>query len=102
MTPTVLQGASEHRQSDDVNMIIAVFRGLLTLEGTLAVLAPDFNMIDEARIQAADWLRESLAPGTLGHGIVDKLLESLPVRRRLPSRIDRIASALEQRSQPFL
>jgi len=75
--------------------IAAVFRSLMTLEGTLALLAPDLNMIDEARVQADEWPREKLAPSALGDGVIDELLELLPVLRRLPRRVDRIASALE-------
>lgn len=73
-----------------------VFRALITLEGTLTLLAPEFQIIDEARALATDWFQESLAPTSVRDSLKDQLLTLAPVLRRLPRRVDRIASAAER------
>jgi ubiquinone biosynthesis protein len=75
-----------------------VFRALVTLQGTLAVLAPDFQLIDEARAMGAEWVRESLSPASLRKVATDELLNLLPILQRLPRRLDRITAALEHGS----
>jgi hypothetical protein len=37
-----------------------MFRALITLEGTLKLLAPDFVLIDKARALVATWFRGDL------------------------------------------
>lgn len=76
--------------------LAAVFRALVTLEGTLNVFAPGFRIVDEARALAAEWLQASLRPDSLQQAATDELLSLLPVLRRLPRRLDRIATAAEQ------
>jgi ubiquinone biosynthesis protein len=48
-------------------VIAAVFRAMLTLEGTLARLAPGFQIIEETRTLAAAWLGQVLGPASLRH-----------------------------------
>jgi ubiquinone biosynthesis protein len=75
-----------------------VFRALVTLQGTLAALAPDFQLIDEARAMGAEWVRATFSPTSLRKAATDELLTLLPLLQRLPRRLDRITAALEHGS----
>ena len=75
--------------------IAAVFRSLATMEGTLTQLAPGFDIVTEARRFAAEQLAGQFTPDTLRQTAMDELASLLPMLRRLPRRIDRIAGALE-------
>ncbi|MEC3976636.1 ABC1 kinase family protein [Amycolatopsis sp. H20-H5] len=76
--------------------IAAVFRSLATLEGTLGLLAPGFNVVRESRAFAAEQVGAGLRPDSLRRTATNELMALLPVLRRLPRRIDRIGNALEQ------
>ena len=76
--------------------IAAVFRALATLEGTLAVLAPDFNIVVESRSFAAEQISERLTPESVRRTMAEELQAVLPMLRRLPRRVDRITGAMEQ------
>jgi ubiquinone biosynthesis protein len=73
-----------------------VFRAMVTLEGTLNLLAPNFQIIDEVHTLAADWLGESLTPQAMRATVTDELLALAPLLRRLPRRLDRLAAATER------
>jgi ubiquinone biosynthesis protein len=75
--------------------VAAVFRALGTLEGTLTRLAPGFDIVAEARSLATDYAFERLAPESLKKEATGELAALLPMLRRLPRRVDRIANALE-------
>jgi ubiquinone biosynthesis protein len=76
--------------------VAATFRALGTLEGTLAQLAPGFDLIAEARAFAA-----AHGPGhvpdadTTRQAVTEELTTLLPMLRRLPRRVERIAGAAE-------
>jgi len=75
--------------------VAAVFRTLATAEGTLTQLAPGFDLVAEARRFAAGQLAEqwqSVSPRQLA---ADELVTLLPMLRRMPRRLDRIAGAVE-------
>ncbi|GLY52723.1 AarF/UbiB family protein [Lentzea sp. NBRC 102530] len=76
--------------------IAAVFRALATLEGTLAVLAPGFDIVVESRSFAAEQISERLTPESVRATMAEELQAVLPMLRRLPRRVDRITGALEQ------
>ncbi|RZQ65709.1 ABC1 kinase family protein [Amycolatopsis suaedae] len=76
--------------------VAAVFRALATMEGTLAMLAPGFNIMVESRQFATARVGEKMRPDSAGQVARDELLAMLPVLRGLPRRIDRITGALEQ------
>ncbi|MGW6932766.1 ABC1 kinase family protein [Lentzea sp. NPDC054927] len=76
--------------------IAAVFRALATLEGTLAVLAPGFNIVVESRAFATEQITERLTPESVQRTMTEELQAVLPMLRRLPRRIDRITGAMEQ------
>jgi ubiquinone biosynthesis protein len=76
--------------------VAAVFRALATLEGTLGVLSPGFNIVVESRAFATAQVGEHLTPESLRRTVVEELHSVLPMLRRLPRRVDRITSAVEQ------
>ncbi|HEY6738822.1 MAG TPA: AarF/UbiB family protein [Actinopolymorphaceae bacterium] len=77
--------------------VAAVFRALATLEGTLGLLAPGFDIVEESRRFAQEQLSLSVAAGASARDVMrTELIGLLPLARRLPRRIDRITSALEQ------
>ncbi|HUQ61335.1 ABC1 kinase family protein [Lentzea sp.] len=76
--------------------IAAVFRALATLEGTLGVLSPGFNIVVESRAFAAEQITERLTPESVKRTVAEELQAVLPMLRRLPRRIDRITGAVEQ------
>ncbi len=76
--------------------IAAVFRALATLEGTLGVLSPGFNIVVESRAFANEQITERLTPESVRRTMAEELQSVLPMLRRLPRRIDRITGAVEQ------
>ncbi|MEO3825839.1 AarF/UbiB family protein [Actinomadura sp. B10D3] len=75
--------------------IAAVFRALATLEGGLTELAPGFGIVQEAQAFGETYLRERLRPASLQEAASDELVSLMPMLRKLPRRIDRIAAAAE-------
>ncbi|NUR87072.1 MAG: AarF/ABC1/UbiB kinase family protein, partial [Nonomuraea sp.] len=75
--------------------VAAVFRALATLEGTLVRLSPGFNLIGEARAFAGRYLAERAGPESVKEAVGQELAALLPMLRRLPRRVERIASAAE-------
>ncbi|MBB5780054.1 ABC1 kinase family protein [Nonomuraea jabiensis] len=75
--------------------VAAVFRALATLEGTLVRLSPGFDLIGEARSFAGRHLAERITPETIKESATQELVALLPMLRRLPRRVERIASAAE-------
>jgi ubiquinone biosynthesis protein len=73
-----------------------VFRALVTLQGTLLLLDPNFQLLDEARALGAEWMRDMIAPTSLRKAATDEALNLLPLLRRFPRRLDRLTAALEQ------
>ena len=73
-----------------------VLRALATMEGTLTLLKPGFDLAVEARRYAATHVAAQLSPQAVQKTAADELMALLPVLRRLPSRVDRISGALEQ------
>lgn len=76
--------------------VAAVFRALATLEGSLDRLAAGFDLVGETRSFAQDQLAEQLHPAALQRSATDELASLLPLLRRLPRHVDRIAGALDQ------
>ena len=75
--------------------VAAVFRALATLEGGLTQLSPGFDMVTEARGVAAGYVHQSLDADALRRTAMDELVTLVPMLRRLPRRVERIAGALE-------
>ncbi len=76
--------------------VAGVFRALGTLEAGLAQVAPGFDMVTEACAFARAYLAEQLTPEAVRRTMTDELVMLLPILRRLPRRLDRVAGALER------
>jgi ubiquinone biosynthesis protein len=92
--PAVLRLVVAHRLTIPPQ-VAAVFRAFATLEGTLAVIDPGFDLITEARAAGTRQLTEAATPGRLRQAAENELATLLPLLRRLPRRVDRIADAVE-------
>jgi ubiquinone biosynthesis protein len=76
--------------------VAATFRALAVLEGTLSQLDPGFDLVAEARAFAAGQSPgQVLDPAAARQLATDELTTLLPMLRRLPRRLERIASAAE-------
>ena len=76
--------------------VAATFRALAVLEGTLSQLDPGFDLVAEARAFAAgQGPGQMLDPAAARQLATDELTTLLPMLRRLPRRLERIASAAE-------
>ena len=75
-------------------VIGGVFRALITLDGTLRVLAPGFDTAAESQAVARQLAGEQLAPQSLRDAAAGELVTLLPMLRKLPRRADRISAAL--------
>ncbi len=73
----------------------ATFRALSTLEGGLTLLAPGFDIVAAAERFGQSQLQDRLAPASLKAAATDEIVALLPMLRRLPRRLDRIAAAVE-------
>ena len=71
------------------------FRALSILEGGLTLLAPGFDMVAEAERFGQAQLAKRLGPDSLRETAAEEVVALLPMLRRLPRRVDRIAAALE-------
>jgi ubiquinone biosynthesis protein len=76
--------------------IAVVFRTLATLQGTLARLAPGFDIIRESQSFSDTEITAQLAPVDLKDVAIKEVLELVPLLRRLPRRFDRITAAIER------
>jgi ubiquinone biosynthesis protein len=76
--------------------IEVVFKTLATLQGTLAELAPGFDIIRESQRFSDTEITAQLAPVDLKDAAIKEVLELVPLLRRLPRRFDRITNAIER------
>ena len=75
--------------------VAAVFRGLATVEGSLTLIDPEFNLLASARESGRERALDSLEPAALRRSLEQELIHLLPLLRRLPRRFDRIADSVE-------
>ncbi|HZD79425.1 MAG TPA: AarF/UbiB family protein [Actinomycetota bacterium] len=73
-----------------------LFRMLVTLEGTLTTLCPGYELIGAARDLAPELIRERLAPSRWQEQAREELMGLMPVLRRAPRHLDRVATILER------
>jgi ubiquinone biosynthesis protein len=76
--------------------LAGVFRAMITLDGTLRLLDPDFNLLEEAQRAAGDLLAERVVPDSPAEAVRYELLGALPLLRRAPRHLDRIATGLQR------
>jgi ubiquinone biosynthesis protein len=75
--------------------IATVLRALATMEGTLTQLAPQFDILAEAKHFTQKHLAAQLTPETIKNTTAGELAALAPMLRRFPRRIDRLGGALE-------
>ena len=75
--------------------VAAVFRCLVTLEGSLTLLSPRFQMVDESRSVSAELLRDTVTLSGVGQTIRDEVAAQLPILRKLPRRMERLTATIE-------
>ena len=73
-----------------------VLRAMATMEGTLTLVEPGFDLVVEARQYAATHAAGQLSPRAVQKTAADELMALVPVLRRLPRRADHITGAMEQ------
>ncbi|GAA1645707.1 ABC1 kinase family protein [Georgenia ruanii] len=75
--------------------VAAVFRAMATLEGTLRAIDPGYDLVTEAKAMGRKRVTAMLGPTHLKDTMEQELGALLPILRRLPHRVDRIADAVE-------
>jgi ubiquinone biosynthesis protein len=73
-----------------------LFRTLATLEGTLTTLCPGYPIVQAAEDFAAELVQERLAPATWEETAKQELVTLLPILRRGPRHLERIATLIER------
>lgn len=76
-------------------MTAAAFRSMATVEGSLQLLDPGFDLLEAARGRAGTLAADLLSPQNLQHRAESALAAVVPVLQRLPGRLDRITADLE-------
>ncbi|WP_026118555.1 ABC1 kinase family protein [Nocardiopsis salina] len=76
--------------------LVAVFRALATVEGTLVRLSPGFDAVAEAKRFVSARVAERVNPEDLRDMALGEVVAMLPTLRRLPRRIDRITDQLHR------
>jgi ubiquinone biosynthesis protein len=72
------------------------FRALVTLEGTLTTLCPGYLVLDAAQDVAREMARDRLSPSSLQEMARTEMVTLLPLLRRMPRRLDRLAAMAER------
>ncbi|PFG40885.1 ubiquinone biosynthesis protein [Georgenia soli] len=75
--------------------VAAVFRAMATLDSTLRALDPGYDLVGEAKEMSRSRMARLSDPGRLKETVEQELSSLLPIVRRLPHRIDRLADAAE-------
>lgn len=70
------------------------FRAVATVEGTLRILHPSFDLVDEAGAYGESRSETVRTPAGIAAAVKDEMLGLLPLVRRLPQRVDRISRDL--------
>lgn len=76
--------------------LAGAFRALVTLEGTLRVLDPSFEIIEETRNLATRIGHRVFGPSALAGALHDDAVRLAPILRKLPYRVDRITAEMER------
>lgn len=76
--------------------VAAVFRSLAALEGTLALIDPDLDVMTASRVAGRQLAQERMTPGALRDSVEEQLARMLPTLQRLPRRVDALAESLQR------
>ncbi|WP_199035694.1 ABC1 kinase family protein [Glycomyces salinus] len=75
--------------------LAAVFRALATLEGCLTAIDPRFDLVAHARRAGEAYAEHHMRPTAVRDMLTEEAADLLPVLRKLPRRLDRLAAAAE-------
>lgn len=75
--------------------VAAVFRALATLEGTLTLVSPGYDLVAGTRQVGQARFAAQLRPTEVRASLENELAHLVPLLRRLPRRVDRLADAVE-------
>ncbi|HWE88735.1 MAG TPA: AarF/UbiB family protein [Pseudonocardiaceae bacterium] len=76
--------------------VAAAFRAMGTLEGTLTLVSPGFDVLAAARVAGSGLMAAALDPAAIRQTLEGQLASLLPMVQRLPQRINKIVEDLEQ------
>ena len=76
--------------------VAAAFRCLGALEGTLTLLSPDLDVVDETRDIAASVFRESVSPLHSVRSSVEQAALVAPIAERVPAQLSSILGRLDR------
>ncbi|MGI9667773.1 MAG: ABC1 kinase family protein [Acidimicrobiia bacterium] len=76
--------------------ITALFRALVTIQGSLEALSPNYPLITMAERLASDQMHRQITPETLAHEAKQEVIRLAPLLRKAPLHMDRIAGQLER------
>ena len=76
--------------------LAGMFRALATLDGTLRLLAPGFDLIEEAKRSITELGLGVPSPASVAGDLGSDALELLPALRRLPRRLDQVGHLAER------
>ncbi|MGC5614618.1 ABC1 kinase family protein [Georgenia sp. Z1491] len=75
--------------------LAGAFRALGSLEGTLALLRSDVDLVTAARAEGRSLSREKLGPQAVKDALLGQAAAVLPMLQRLPRRLNRLTEDLE-------
>ncbi|MGO1173259.1 MAG: ABC1 kinase family protein [Actinomycetaceae bacterium] len=75
--------------------LAGAFRALGALEGTLALLRSDVDLVGAARAEGRTLSREKLGPQAVKDALLGQVASVLPMLQRLPRRLNRLTEDLE-------
>ncbi len=73
-----------------------MFRALVTLEGTLNTLVPGYKVVEAAERMGKNLATDVFLSGSIKEVTREELLKLVPLLRRAPRHLDRIATLIEQ------
>lgn len=76
--------------------ITALFRALVTLQGSLETLSPNYPLIAMAEQLASEQMHRAITPETFAHEAKQEIIRLAPLLRKAPLHMDRIAGQLER------
>jgi ubiquinone biosynthesis protein len=74
----------------------SLFRAIVTLEGTITTLSPGYPVLTAAQGFAAELARDRMGADAMEEMARKELLKLVPVLRRLPRQVDRLATMAQR------
>ena len=76
--------------------VSSMLRALVTLDGTIRLLSPGYEIVAAAQRLAQREATEALTPETLTEDVRKEMIRLAPILRRAPHHLDRIAGQLSR------